>query len=186
MWSSGLRSNVPLLVPATNPSPAQSVFAEVAYRKRYGVTAMGRLFIVSVAVAVVLAGALAGVLAFRPASTQAAAPRPDVSQVVLGQCPKDALPLPAEAVARAADQARIQAPALYKGFGPAVVELAWLAKFKLNVWAAAPFNCSPRVRNRTVVVDLLFPKMLPSASLSEGVVFVSLFRTGYQVWDVAH
>jgi hypothetical protein len=82
--------------------------------------------------------------------------------------------------------ARIEAPALYKGFGPAVVELAWLAKFKLNVWAAAPFRCSPRVRNRTVAVDLLFPKMLPSASLSEGVVFVSLFPAGYQVWDVAH
>jgi hypothetical protein len=42
------------------------------------------------------------------------------------------------------------------------------------------------VRNRTVAVDLLFPKMLPSASLSEGVVFVSLFPAGYQVWDVAH
>jgi len=70
--------------------------------------------------------------------------------------------------------------------GPAAVELAWRAKFKLNVWAAAPFGCSSRVRNRTVVVDLLFPKMLPSASLSEGMVFVSLFRAGYPVWDVAH
>jgi len=70
--------------------------------------------------------------------------------------------------------------------GPAAVELAWRAKFKLNVWAAAPFGCSSRVRNRTVVVDLLFPKMLPSASLSEGVVLVSLFRAGYPVWDVAH
>ncbi len=66
------------------------------------------------------------------------------------------------------------------------MELAWRAKFKLNVWAAAPFGCSSRVRNRTVVVDLLFPKMLPSASLSEGVVLVSLFRAGYPVWDVAH
>jgi hypothetical protein len=28
-------------------------------------------------------------------------------------------------------------------------------------------------------------KMLPSASLSEGVVFVSLFRSGYQVWEMA-
>ena len=27
--------------------------------------------------------------------------------------------------------------------------------------------------------------MLPSASLSEGVVFVSLFRSGYPVWTVA-
>lgn len=134
----------------------------------------------------VVAGAVAGVLAFRPAAAQAVSPPRPVSQVALGRCPADALPLPAEAVARAADQARVEAPALYKGSGPAVVELAWLAKFKLNVWAAAPFRCSPQVRNRTVVVDLLFPKMLPSASLSEGVVFVSRFPTGYQVWDVAH
>jgi hypothetical protein len=33
-------------------------------------------------------------------------------------------PLPAQAVARAADQARIQTPALCQGFGPAVVERA--------------------------------------------------------------
>ena len=33
---------------------------------------------------------------------------------------------------------------------PAGVELGWLAKFKLNVWAAAPFNVSSLVRNRTV------------------------------------
>ena len=148
---------------------------------------MRRLIIISVAVAVVVAGAVAGALAFRPAAAQAVSPlRPGVSQVALGRCPAGALPLPAEAVARAADQARIEAPALYKGFGPAVVELAWLAKFKLNVWAAAPFRCSPQVRNRTVVVVLLFPMMLPSASLAEGVVFVSLFPVGYQVWDVAH
>ena len=42
------------------------------------------------------------------------------------------------------------------------------------------------LRRRTVVVDLLFPKMLPSASLSEAVVLVSRFRTGYRVWEVAH
>jgi len=104
----------------------------------------------------------------------------------MGHCPENAQVLPAEAVARAADQARIEAPSLFKGFGPAVVELAWRAKFRLNVWAATPFRCSSQVRNRTVVVDLLFPKMLPSASLSKGVVLVSLFPTGYQVWEVAH
>jgi hypothetical protein len=137
-------------------------------------------------VAGVIAGALIGVAGCGSSATHAAPPRPVIAAVRLGQCPGNAEVLPAEAVARAADQARIQAPALFKNFGPAVVELAWLAKFKLNVWAAAPFNCSSRVRNRTVVVDLLFPKMLPSASLSEGVVFVSLFPTGYQVWEVAH
>jgi len=96
------------------------------------------------------------------------------------------LALPADAVDRAADQARIQAPFLYPKFGPAVVELAWRAIFRLQVWASTPFQCSNLVRQRTVVVDLLFPKMLPSASLSEGVVLVSLFKTGYQVWEAAH
>ena len=54
-------------------------------------------------------------------------PQTKTSSVVLGRCPTDVLPLPAEAVARAADQARIQTPALYQGFGPAVVECAELA-----------------------------------------------------------
>ncbi len=148
---------------------------------------MRRVFVISFVVAVFLAGGLASVLVFRPSTTQAAAPtRAEASSVVLGRCPKDARPLPAEAVARAADQARIQVPILQPGFGPAVVELAWRAIFRLEVWAATPFQCSNLVRKRTIVVDLLYPKMLPSASLSEGVVFVSLFRAGYQVWDVAH
>jgi len=150
---------------------------------------MRRAVVIGVVVVVLLAGGLASMLVFRPAATRAAA-QPAAAlaaaPAALGRCPMNALPLPADAVARAADQARIQAPSLYPGFGPAVVELSWRAKFKLNVWAATPFGCSSQVRNRTVVVDLLFPKMLPSASLSEGVVFVSLFRTGYQVWDVAH
>jgi hypothetical protein len=49
-------------------------------------------------------------------------PQTKTSPVVLGRCPTDVLPLPAEAVARAADQALIQTPALYQG--PAVVECA--------------------------------------------------------------
>jgi hypothetical protein len=36
------------------------------------------------------------------------------------------------------------------------------------------------------VVDLLFPSLLPSASLSRGVVLVSRFPTGYRVWALAH
>jgi hypothetical protein len=145
-----------------------------------------RVLYASAALAAVTAGALAGVLAFTPTASRAAAPQPATATAHLGSCPGNIHALPADAVARAADQARIQAPYLFRGFGPAVVDLAWLAKFRLNVWAAAPFNCSNLVRQRTVVVDLLFPKMLPSASLSEAVVLVSLFNTGYRVWEVAH
>ncbi len=152
---------------------------------------MRRVFVISAMVAVLLAGVLASVLAFQPAPTQAAgrhAAKPGTAAAVeCCRCPKTRpLPLPPDAVDRAADQARIQAPFLYRGFGPAVVALAWLAKFKLNVWASTPLQCSNLVRSRTVVVDLLFPKMLPSASLSQGVVLVSLFPTGYRVWEVGH
>lgn len=81
--------------------------------------------------------------------------------------------LTAESVARAADQARIQAPALYRGRGPAVVELAWRAVFRLSVWAASPFHCNSQARNRTVVVDLVFPKMLCPAPRSPRAWFTS-------------
>jgi hypothetical protein len=148
---------------------------------------MNRLAVMTAAAAAVLAGALTASAVTRPPITTATpSPSAHLSSVALGSCPRHALPLPAEAVARAADQARIQAPALYKGFGPAVVELAWRAKFRLTVWASTPFHCSTTVRRRTIVVDLLFPKMLPSASLSEGVVLVSRFATGYRVWEVGH
>jgi hypothetical protein len=46
--------------------------------------------------------------------------------------------------------------------------------------------CGRRVERRTVVVELLFPEMLPSASLSQGTVFVSPFADGYHIWFVAH
>lgn len=148
---------------------------------------MRRILVIGTVAAVVLAASLASVVAFRSSSTQAAglhAARPATTAAIgCCRCPKATpLQLPADAVARASDQAR----AFYIGRGPVVVELAWRAIFRLGVWASTPFQCSNLVRERTVVVDLLFPKMLPSASLSEGVVLVSLFKTGYQVWEVGH
>jgi hypothetical protein len=147
---------------------------------------MRRILVLCVVVAVLVVGGLVSMLAFKPSPTRAAATQPVASQAVTGHCPREVLPLPADAIARAADQARIQASFLYPRSGPAVVELAWLAKFRLNVWASTQLPCGSLVRSRTVVVDLLFPKMLPSASLSEGVALVSLFRTGYRVWAVDH
>ena len=46
--------------------------------------------------------------------------------------------------------------------------------------------CGKKVAARTVVVQMLFPRMLPSASLSESVVFAGRFAHGYRVWHVAH
>ena len=47
-------------------------------------------------------------------------------------------------------------------------------------------QCGAQAFRRAVVAELLFPKELPSASLSQGTVFASLFVTGYRVWEVAH
>ena len=47
-------------------------------------------------------------------------------------------------------------------------------------------QCGIGVHDRTVVVQLLFPRMLPSASLSEAVVAVSRFAHGYRVWEILH
>lgn len=116
------------------------------------------------------------------------APATAASSVVLGKCPSVAQPLPSEAVARAADQARIEAPApvLYKGFGPAIVVRSQRAPYAGPEGGQVKTQCGATVFRRTVVVDLFFPKMLPSASLSQGTVFVSLFSDGYRVWEKAH
>jgi hypothetical protein len=44
--------------------------------------------------------------------------------------------------------------------------------------------CGASIGQRTYVVQLNFTAELPSASLSHGVVFVSRFVTGWQVWLV--
>ena len=45
-------------------------------------------------------------------------------------------------------------------------------------------QCGAKAKARTVVVELRFPRMAPSASLSEGVVDVARFAGGYHVWAV--
>ena len=50
----------------------------------------------------------------------------------------------------------------------------------------ARVKCGAVVQERTVVVELEFPALLPSASMSQGVVLVSRFGTAYRVWAVLH
>ena len=104
------------------------------------------------------------------------------------RCPLGALILPADGVSRAAEKARAAAPSKYptlKTAGATVVSAR-------RATAAGPRGeqvgreCGARARARTVVVELRFPRMAPSASLSEGVVNVSRFPNGYRVWAVVH
>jgi hypothetical protein len=126
---------------------------------------------VIVAVAVVVA-ALAG--------SSRAATGPD--------CPVGALVLPANATASAARAALAGAAHKYPGLNTAGAKVV-SAK---PATAAGPRGvqvgreCGAKARARTVVVELRFPRMAPSASLSQGVVDVSRFKTGYQVWAVVH
>jgi hypothetical protein len=47
-------------------------------------------------------------------------------------------------------------------------------------------RCGSKGASRTVVVYITLRKFLPSASLSERVSFVSHFRSGWRVWEIAH
>jgi hypothetical protein len=137
--------------------------------------------IAGIAITVVLGGALARVL-LGPSSGQAQLSR----AVSAMHCPAGAKGLPAAAVARAADRALVEAPQLYPGLGAAMVTQSALARYADGRGSEVRHQCGRRAFDRTVVVQLLFPKELPSASLSQGVVFVSRFATGYRVWKMAH
>jgi hypothetical protein len=134
----------------------------------------------------VLAGGLVGALAIVSSSTPAAEPRLTAPGALSGSCPSKAELLPADAVARAADEARTEARHLYPGDGSAVLTKSDLAPYAGPRGSEVKAQCGTRTFHRTEVVELLFPKELPSASLSQGVVFVSLSASGYRVWEVAH
>jgi hypothetical protein len=106
-------------------------------------------------------------------------------------CPRGAQPLPPGALAPATRAALRQAPRLYGG--PRGIDTrdrratrAALARVAGARGRQVLRQCGRRAFGRTVVVDLEFPRMLPSASLSQGTVFVARFERRYRVWEVAH
>src|SRR5207244_13508942 len=106
-----------------------------------------------------------------------------------GSCPSDVLAPTPESVARAADQARIEAPAIYGQLGVGARILAADIATTGNAGSRGEQvrqQCGGGVAERTVVVELFLPKGLPSASLSQGTLFVSRFSSGYRVSEVAH
>jgi hypothetical protein len=105
-----------------------------------------------------------------------------------GRCPTGALALPADGVIGAAGRALAEAARDYPGLKTAGVEVmaADRAGFAGVRGSEVARQCGNRVRDRSVVVQMLFPRMLPSASLSEAVVAVSRFAQGYRVWEILH
>jgi hypothetical protein len=104
------------------------------------------------------------------------------------RCPADLLRLQPAGVQRAANRALAAAPRLYRALNThgAEVMAADRSAFAGVRGQEVATMCGKKIAARTVVVQMLFPHMLPSASLSQAVVFVGRFARGYRVWFVAH
>jgi hypothetical protein len=67
------------------------------------------------------------------------------------------------------------------------VQRAYIAADGTDRGGGAKRQCGETTQERTVVVDLRFPAMEPSASLSQGTVYVARMGRGdqadYRVWD---
>lgn len=105
-----------------------------------------------------------------------------------GGCPRSALALPAAGPIEAARRALLEAPHLYRSLNTRGTELLAVdrAAYAGPRGREVERLCGTKAAERTVVVQLRFPRMLPSASLSEGVVAVGRFAGGYRVWKVLH
>ncbi len=133
---------------------------------------------------------LAGVIAFAlPAVSTARPVRGGATKngkSALG-CPKrtqQALSLPGDAVAKAAEAALAEASAKFKAINAKNATIVTSELGEID-GAYVAHQCGKAIERETVVVQLRFPKMLPSASLSAGTVFVSRFKNGYHVWEVS-
>ena len=96
--------------------------------------------------------------------------------------PRRLLPLTANAIGPASVAALRETR---RADRPRVV-LADLATADRGRGPEAKFACGTRVWRRTVVVYVTLRAFLASASLSERVVFVGRFKSGYRVWQVVH
>ena len=108
-----------------------------------------------------------------------------------GSCPpqaRHALALSANASARAAKAALASAPRLYRELNVRGATVVWsrLAAAAGPRGGEVAFQCGRHIQARTVVVELRFPREMPSSSLAQGVLFISRFWDGYKVWEVAH
>ena len=95
--------------------------------------------------------------------------------------PRGLLPLTANPIGPSANAAL-----RYTKSGKPQVVTADLATGDHQRGAEAKFECGTRVWRRSVVVYITLRAYLPSASLSEKVLFVGRFNSGYRVWQVVH
>jgi hypothetical protein len=100
------------------------------------------------------------------------------------QCPTKALRLKDASIAKATRAALRAAPRIYD-VDRAVAMLAARARASQRAGQVRRM-CGKKIVRRTVVVGLRFPGLLPSASLSQGTLFVARRLAGHYVWFRAH
>ena len=121
-------------------------------------------------------------------------------EIALGSCPKaEPEDLPPNALAGATEAALDQVPSVF-GDVKATEGAYAVAAYRME-GGSGPFGPRPgivqdmcrerpqyaeRLLERSVEVDLIFPKLLPSASLSQHTVFVARFQGEYWVYGVGH
>ena len=104
-----------------------------------------------------------------------------------GTCPKaEPGKLPPDALAGATEAALEQVPSVFGDVEANEGAYASSASRGGNQVITKGLGCSKLLRDRSVTVDLIFPKMLPSASLSQHTVFVARFEGDYWVWGTGH
>jgi hypothetical protein len=92
--------------------------------------------------------------------------------------------LPPDALAGATEAALEQVPQVFGDVEANEDAYASSASRGGDQMITKGLGCSKLLRDRSVTVDLIFPKMLPSASLSQHTVFVARFRGDYWVWGI--
>ncbi|HEX8120355.1 MAG TPA: hypothetical protein VF549_03725 [Solirubrobacteraceae bacterium] len=104
------------------------------------------------------------------------------------RCPRHARPLPPDAVAQSRALALREVRRLRgreQARGARVVAAAPATRAPRG--GPVRHDCGGKVQRRTVVVDLVLPALLPSASLSQTTFAISITRRGrYRVWELLH
>jgi hypothetical protein len=125
---------------------------------------------------------------------------PTTLGIDLRSCPKaEPQKLPPDALAGATEAALDQVPSVF-GEVKATEGAYAVAAYRMK-GGSGPFGPRPgivrdmcrerphygeRLLERSVEVDLIFPKLQPSASLSQSTVFVARFQGGYRVYGAGH
>ncbi|HEV2815510.1 MAG TPA: hypothetical protein VGW10_19790 [Solirubrobacteraceae bacterium] len=103
------------------------------------------------------------------------------------RCPRDAQRLPPDALAGATHAALAHARERFGAkHAPDIRAVAAALGPNAGRGGQVRYECGRRIQRRTVVVDLLYAQFLPSASLSQGTLAVSLIDGRYRVWLILH